>query len=86
MSLKEVTLYTGYYSKSKYKKNYIRSRRPGGQTDIRTSARLQDRNYSWLITIPETKTTTVPSGIVVGGYYLGTFEFDSLTGHPGIRY
>ncbi len=25
-------------------------------------------------------------GFVLDGYYLGTFEFDSLTGHPGIRY
>ena len=25
-------------------------------------------------------------GFVLDGYFLGTFEFDSLTGHPGIRY
>jgi hypothetical protein len=32
------------------------------------------------------KSNPLSDGFVLDGYFLGTFEFDSLTGHPGIRY
>ncbi|WP_192820644.1 hypothetical protein [Rufibacter sp. LB8] len=63
-----------------------RSRKSFDSTTKCTPVDLDDMTAYWVVTMSETKVSPSAEGIVVEGYLLGAFEFDSLTGHPGIRY
>ncbi|WP_207429968.1 hypothetical protein [Sabulibacter ruber] len=58
----------------------------GGQTTKRIVNQLESFSSASVSNIVEFKTGQLSDGFVLDGYFLGTFEFDSLTGHPGIRY
>ncbi|MGV3541216.1 MAG: hypothetical protein ACO1OQ_15480 [Rufibacter sp.] len=45
-----------------------------------------DNSITWLNSQIEFKPGLLSEGITIDGYFLGTYDFDSLTGHPGIRY
>ncbi|WP_460893032.1 hypothetical protein [Rufibacter soli] len=61
------------------------SKKPGGQTSLLAFAPQELVNTSSSAGRFEFK-SALSDGFILDGYYLGTFEFDSLTGHPGIRY
>lgn len=60
-------------------------KKPGGQTSLLAFVQQEKVNTSSSGNKIEFK-TPLADGFILDGYYLGTFEFDSLTGHPGIRY
>ncbi|WP_210489131.1 hypothetical protein [Rufibacter aurantiacus] len=62
------------------------SKKPGGQTSQTVFSKTSISASSSAKNIMEFSTTTLSEGFVLDGFFLGTFEFDSLTGHPGIRY
>ncbi|RNI27442.1 hypothetical protein EFA69_15025 [Rufibacter immobilis] len=61
-------------------------KKPGGQTSKLLFGHLKGNSTITLSNNLEFKAGSSSEGIVVDGFFLGTFEFDSLTGHPGIRY
>ncbi|KAA3437956.1 hypothetical protein [Rufibacter hautae] len=62
------------------------SKKPGGQTAQSVFGKNQVSTSISAKNLMEFSTTTLSEGFVLDGFFLGTFEFDSLTGHPGIRY
>ncbi|MBC3542318.1 hypothetical protein ACFSC6_14070 [Rufibacter sediminis] len=66
--------------------NQQASKRPGGQTVKTSVSKIGIKSFSTMNSLMEFSSATLSEGIVLDGYFLGTFEFDSLTGHPGIRY
>ncbi len=57
---------------------------PGGQTSLLLNSQLE--SIASCFTAADPKDGVASEGFVLDGFFLGTFEFDSLTGHPGIRY
>jgi hypothetical protein len=47
---------------------------------------MEEVYLQWVANQTEVKHPSPTDGIVVEGYLLGTFDFESLSGHPGIKY
>ncbi len=62
------------------------TKKPGGQTSQFLLVKLENFSANTIVNLREFSTTSLSEGFVLEGFFLGTFEFDSLTGHPGIRY
>jgi len=80
-------VFTGVWNTNNHSLEIEWSKNTSGQTSAKPlSNPIKENALLWLKKTMEIKAAVSPEGIVVDGYYLGTFEFDSLTGHPGIRY
>ncbi|WP_125077758.1 hypothetical protein [Rufibacter latericius] len=66
--------------------NLKATKRPGGQTAQTLLGKIGNNSTTSAGHLMEFSTTSLSEGFILDGYFLGTFEFDSLTGHPGIRY
>ncbi|ALJ00900.1 hypothetical protein DC20_20300 [Rufibacter tibetensis] len=62
------------------------TKKPGGQTSRSLFFKIENFSSKAIGNLGEFSTTSLSEGFVLDGFFLGTFEFDSLTGHPGIRY
>ncbi len=60
--------------------------KPCGQTASRSSIFFDGFPFSKFLQTVQFKPFISKEGIVLGGYLFGNHDFDSLTGHPGIKY
>ncbi|WP_169788168.1 hypothetical protein [Rufibacter tibetensis] len=64
----------------------VTAKKPGVQTSQKLAIMYDNHPATSIRNAAGFKSNPFSDGFVLDGYFLGTFEFDSLTGHPGIRY
>ncbi|GGK81896.1 hypothetical protein ACD591_10820 [Rufibacter glacialis] len=74
------------YKQASPKVMLMATKKPGGQTYPTGLVRVENHSASIAGIAPLFANRPSSEGFVLDGFFLGTFEFDSLTGHPGIRY
>ncbi|MBA9077905.1 hypothetical protein FHS90_002624 [Rufibacter quisquiliarum] len=59
---------------------------PGGQTTFCTPQQVEDSSLAWSTTYVDFMPSEFVGGFKTESFFISTYDFESLTGHPGIRY